>query len=130
MRFLAGADFHVRSGKLGELTTGRELMMGTLQTAIAEACQAIYIIGDLWHEKPGVNYEVLTLLRRELIKWAKKMPVYWIRGNLEVSVKSKPEDSLVILYEGLHPNLHIVNDTSHFIDEGVGIWMVPWYPPE
>lgn len=130
MRILLGADYHVRSGKLGELTTGFELLAGTLQTAIAEGCQAIFLIGDLWHEKHGVNYEVLTMLRRSLIKMAKKMPVYWIRGNHEVSVKSKAEDSLMVLYEGIHPQLYIVNSTASFQHEGVGIWMVPWYPAE
>lgn len=108
------------------------LLKSLLQTAIREACNCIIINGDFWDEKHGVNYEVLMLIKKWILRWADKVTVYYIRGNHEVSIKSHAEKSLVELFIGLHPNIHIINTPQHlFLPElYTAIWFIPWYPAE
>jgi len=132
MRALCFADPHMREGRNGELKTGIQLFNCINKTADRENCNAVFLIGDAWHEKYGVNYAVLTALRKCLLKMARNKLVYWIRGNHEVSIKSEPEKSLIELFEGLHKNLIIVNKPQPIFDQQYryGIWMLPWYPAE
>lgn len=114
------------------MNTGKLLLKSIFQTAIREGCNCIIINGDFWDEKHGVNYDVLMLIKKWLLRWAQRFTVYYIRGNHEVSIKSKPESSLVELFIGLHPNIHIINTPQHlFLPElYTAIWFIPWYPAE
>jgi DNA repair exonuclease SbcCD nuclease subunit len=132
IRALITGDTHCKSGPTNEFGTSNLLLKSIHETAIREACNAIVLNGDFWDEKHGVNYEILMLVKKWMLKWAERFSVYYVRGNHEVSIKSKPQDSLVELFSGLRPNIHVINSPQNlFIPElSTAIWFIPWYPAE
>lgn len=132
MRALCTGDTHVKTGPTNEKKTGQMLLDSIYKTAKREACDCIVINGDLWDEKHGVNYEVLMMVKNWFLQVSRTHTIYYIRGNHEVSIKSRPEQSLVDLFSNLRPNIHVINEPQviQLPQHNACVWMIPWFPPE
>lgn len=128
MRFLVTCDLHIKEENL---QVGRELLDSIEKTAFREACPIIILIGDVWDEKHIPPFKVLMAIRNAILRWCSlNLQVIWIRGNHEVGIKSKPEESYIKLFEGIDYRLQIVNTPTTRVFDDVCLWMLPWYPPE
>lgn len=132
MRALATGDIHLKLGPTNEKRTSQQLLDAILKTARREGCDCLILNGDLWDEKHGVNYEILMMIKDWFVKVSESMAIYYVRGNHEVSIKSRPEQSLVELFSGLRHNVHVINKPQHlFLPHcQTAIWFIPWYPAE
>ena len=128
-KLLVTADLHCNEERYRD---SEQLMISIGVTAVREECLNVILVGDVWDERHSPPIKVLLMIRDQLIKWAEMgLHVYWIRGNHEISTKSKPEQSYICFFESLHQNIFIINEPTHiYFGADICAWMVPWYPPQ
>ena len=99
-RYILCCDLHAQNKPERKLNTHKNLMREISNLGLRNLCVGIICAGDLWHEKFGVNLEVLQMVYSEL-RWAKDRGIPWtvLRGNHEIPVKSKPEQTLLSLFQ-------------------------------
>lgn len=132
-RAIVTADVHVegradttsRRPTKNPLTKFSRLFDDIQTLAVDNKAEDIYILGDLWHEKHGVNVDCLTLIHSKLSQWKKAgLRVTLLRGNHEIEVKSSPHTTLLSLFGDVatvvnRPLVKVVGETT--------ISLVPWY---
>ncbi len=123
MILLLLADLHVRSDRLD---TARELFGATLKKAQEVGSQVVLLLGDILHEKTGHSIECLVMVHDELKKFRKAgVNVFWLRGNHEVPIASRPHLTIMTLFDGV---CQTVIKPQIFKLDGVSLFFLPWYP--
>jgi len=122
IRAICVADIHVNSKRL---PIYEQLLDDITTLAVHYRCKFVFFLGDLWHEKHGVDSKVLNLCFRAFQN-ARAQGVVWVllRGNHEIEVKSKPHETLLSLFSG--PAVAI-NKPAIIRFDGVSIAWMPWY---
>ena len=125
MRFLLTADLHCQNQPAWKLEYYRKLLREIVMVAREQNCDAVVCAGDLWHEKHGVNAELLQMVYFELDRSA-DMGIPWVllRGNHEIAMKSKPHDSLLALFAGIST---VVMKPRALRWSDCTMYLLPWY---
>ena len=125
MRAILTCDIHARSIPSWRTPYSRRLLREISSKALSLGCDTVICAGDLWHEKHGVNPELLQIIYEELERSADNgVPWILLRGNHEIGLKSKPHETLLTLFSGIatiavRPRKLVWNDTS--------VYFLPWY---
>lgn len=125
-KFILCCDLHVRNTSHGINVLPHYLKLMEEITSLAEEHGAqVIMAGDLWHEKHGVSTEVLLGIYRELAN-AKKAGIVWhlLRGNHEISVKSKPHQTLLTLFQSV---ARVYVQPAQFTAGSMNLVLMPWY---
>lgn len=110
------------------------LMRETTELAIELQCDHVICAGDLWHEKYGVNPDVLCMIYDEL-SYAQDKDMQWIllRGNHEIAAKTMPHKTLLRMYSDC-ATVIIEPKILAGVDQASGrryqLFMLPWYLPD
>jgi len=81
--------------------------------------------GDLLHERVGTTVDCLLMVHEELGKFS--VPVYWVRGNHELTVYSKPHHTVMSLFDGVCST--VIDPRILRVPAGA-IYFLPWYPAD
>lgn len=126
--YILCTDLHAQNKPARKLFTHQRLMREISNLGLRTKSNGVICTGDIWHEKFGVNLDVLRMLYDEL-KWARDRGCPWtvLRGNHEIPVKSQPENSLLTLFQDvcqviLKPHLEVGSNYE--------LYFLPWYLPE
>jgi len=120
------ADLHVSVDRLDDF----KLLFKDLATlAVEQDLDAMYFLGDMWHEKHTVDSQVLNLI----YNGGKAIPCecVWIRGNHEVELKSHPHQrSYISLFDSVYRVISAKHELIYRLDDGLSLWGLPWFIPE
>lgn len=118
-------DTHCQNKPSWKLPYYTRLVREVSELALQHGCGAVVHSGDFWHDRFGVNPEVLQMLYSEVERSADRgVPWILLRGNHEIGVKSKPHESLLALFANvatviMKPQLRKFGDTA--------MYFLPWY---
>ena len=133
-RYLVIFDPHAQNQPEHKLATYRQLMRETTELAQELKCDYVVCAGDLWHEKYGVNPDVLVMLYHELACAKFEAGVEWIflRGNHEIAAKSFPHRTMLSLFAECAMVVVEPKVLAGVASNGKThqLYMLPWYLPE
>lgn len=125
MRALCCADLHVKSN---DLPRGTRLLRDLKDLCVTHELPFCFVIGDLLHEKDRFTIGCLNEVRKCLEEFKDAgIVVYWIRGNHEVPLSSRPTQTIMPMYRHV---VQIIDTPEILRGDDYAIYMLPWYSTE
>lgn len=125
-RILVTADWHINSNRLER---GFGLARSVMATALLHQITHVFVVGDLLDEKERYSLDLLAGLAGIFEEYADAgLDLYWIRGNHEVPLSSRPTHTIMKVFR----NLCWTVDTASVVEVGddLSVFCLPWYPAE
>lgn len=126
MRILVTADWHLNSNRLER---GLGLARSVLATSIANHVKHVFVVGDLLDEKERYSLDLLAGLARVFEEYIEaEVELYWIRGNHEVPLSSRPTHTIMKVFRNLCWTVDVASVVE--VGEDLSVFCLPWYPTE
>ena len=126
MKILITADWHLNSNRLDR---GLGLARSVLATSIANHVKHVFVVGDLLDEKERYSLDLLAGLTRVFEEYIEAdVELYWIRGNHEVPLSSRPTHTIMKVFRNLCWTVDVASVVE--VGEDLSVFCLPWYPTE